>query len=264
MIFPGVDRPTPTIYWELCREGVDDCRYVATLQQQIRQAKEWGQVAAARQAENVLAPLIAGDASVVEQFLAFGRYRWRIAREILALQGDRELTLPFTAVPDNPPSPVQLGPNLVENPSFEEPPQADGSPPGRYHLGYPSAKGKPAGALQVTDEVAHSGRYSLKWDLSKVAEAGSTRREPRWLTVNVTLPSDSVKRLRGQRVRTGYWMRLGAGTTIPGLQLRQTLKDKPGEGFYYSGGVSDPSVWNHFETEGRLSPDLESMDIHTW
>ena len=23
-------------------------------------------------------------------------------------------------------------------------------------------------------------------------------------------------------------------------------------------------MWNHFETEGRLSPDLESMDIHTW
>ena len=39
VIFPGVDKPTPTIYWELCREGVDDCRYVATLQQQIRQAR---------------------------------------------------------------------------------------------------------------------------------------------------------------------------------------------------------------------------------
>jgi hypothetical protein len=80
----------------------------------------------------------------------------------------------------------------------------------------------------------------------------------------VTLPSDAVKQLRGQRVRIGYWMRLGAGTTVPGLQLRQNLKDKPGAGFHYSGGVSDPSVWNHFETEGRLSPDLESMDIHTW
>jgi len=65
-------------------------------------------------------------------------------------------------------------------------------------------------------------------------------------------------------VRFGYWTRLGAGTTVPGLQLRQNLKDKPGEGFYYSGGVGDPSVWNHFETEGRLSPELESMDMHTW
>jgi hypothetical protein len=28
--------------------------------------------------------------------------------------------------------------------------------------------------------------------------------------------------------------------------------------------VADPAVWNHFETEGRLSTDLQSMDIHTW
>jgi len=137
-------------------------------------------------------------------------------------------------------------------------------PPGRYSLGYPSAKTKPVGALKVTDEVAHTGRYSLKWDLSQVAAAESTSRGTRWLTVNVTLPSETVRRLRGQRVRIGYWMRLGAGTTIPGLQLRQNLKDGPGDRFSYSGGVADPSVWNHFETEGRLSPELESMDIHTW
>lgn len=264
VIFPGVDRPTPTIYWELCREGVDDCRYVATLQQQIRQAKERGQVAAAQRAERVLTPLLAANAPEIGEPTAFGRYRWRIAREILALQGDRELALPFAAAPDNPPRPIQLGPNLVENPSFEDPPQADGSPRGRYSLGYLRTTNKSAGALRVTDEAAHSGRYSLKWDLSQVSEVESTRREPRWLTVNVTLPSDTVKRLRGQRVRIGYWMRLGAGTTIPGLQLRQNLKDKPGEGFYYSGGVADPSVWNHFETEGRLNPDSQSMDIHTW
>ena len=59
-------------------------------------------------------------------------------------------------------------------------------------------------------------------------------------------------------------MRLGAGTTTPGLQLRQNVKDGPGDRFSYSGGIADPSVWNHFETEGRLSTDLESMDIHTW
>jgi hypothetical protein len=59
-------------------------------------------------------------------------------------------------------------------------------------------------------------------------------------------------------------VKLGGGTTVPGLGLRQNLKDGPGEGFYYRGGVEDPAVWNHFETEGRLSPDLQSMDIHTW
>jgi hypothetical protein len=74
----------------------------------------------------------------------------------------------------------------------------------------------------------------------------------------------AVKSLRGKRVKVGYWMRLGSGTTVPGLGLRQNLKGEPGEGFYFRGGVGDPAVWNHFETEGRLSNDLESMDIHTW
>jgi hypothetical protein len=264
VIFPGVDGPTPTIYWELCREGIDDCRYVATLQRQIRQAKEQGENERAQRAERVLEPLLAADAPTIDNPLAFGRYRWRIAREILDLRGDRELALPFAAVADNPPRPDKIGPNLVENPSFEAPPQADGLPSGRYHIGYPTAKEKSVGALRVTDEAAHSGRSSLKWDLGKVADAESVRRGPRWLTVNVGLSSDTVKSLRGKRVKVGYWLRLGGGATVPGLGLRQNLKEGPGEGFYYRGGVQDPAVWNHFETEGRLSNDLESMDIHTW
>ena len=264
VVFPGIDGPTPTIYWELCREGVDDGRYVATLQQQILHAKAQGQTEAAQRAERVLEPLLAADASQIENPAAFGRYRWRIAREILTLRGDHELALPFAAVADNPSQPDKVGPNLVENPSFEAPPQADGLPSGRYHIGYPVAKEQPVGALRVTDEAAHSGRYSLKWDLSQVADARASGRDPRWLTVNVSLPTETVKSLRGKRVKVGYWMRVGGGTTVPGLGLRQNLKAGPGEGLYYRGGVDDPSVWNHFETEGRLSQDLESRDIHTW
>ena len=264
VIFPGVDRPTPTIYWELCREGVDDCRYVATLQQEIRKARERGETQAAQRAQRVLEPLIAADAPRIRDPRAFSRYRWRIAREILALQGDDEYALSFAAVAENPPSPTKLGPNLLENPSFEVPARTDGTPPGSYHLGYPAMKKKPIEALQVTDEVAHSGRFSLKWDLSKVADQEYKGRHTRWLTVNVGFSSETVKRLRGKRVRFGYWMRLGGGTTVPGLGLRQYLKDGAGPGFYYRDGVDDPSVWNHFETEGRLSNDLESMDIHTW
>ena len=264
VIFPGVDRPTPTIYWELCREGVDDCRYVATLQQEIRKAKERGAVQAAQRAQRVLEPLLAADAPRIGNPLAFGRYRWRIAREILALQGDKQQTLPFAAIAENPPSPLKLGPNLLANPSFEATANADGTPPGSYHLGYPTMKEKPIKALQVTDEVAHSGRFSLKWDLSKVADPEHKGRHTRWLTVNVGFSSDMVKSLRGKRVKVGYWMRLGAGTAVPGLGVRQYLKEGPGDGFYYRGGVDDPSVWNHFETEGRLNDDLVSMDIHTW
>ncbi len=264
VIFPGVDRPTPTIYWELCREGVDDCRYVATLQQEIRKAKERGQIGAAQRTQRVLEPLIAADAPRVRNPLAFSRYRWRIAREILALQGDDEYTLSFAAVAENPPTQIKLGPNLLDNPSFEEPAKADGTPPGSYNLGYPTMKVKPIGALKVTDEAAHSGKYSLKWDLSKVADSEYKGRHTRWLTVNVGFSSDMVKSLRGKRVKVGYWIRLGGGTTIPGLGVRQYLKDGPGDGFYYTGGMDDPAVWNHFETEGRLSEDLVSMDIHTW
>lgn len=119
-------------------------------------------------------------------------------------------------------------------------------------------------ALIVTDEAAHSGRFSLKWDLSKVADPKSTGRDPRWLVVNVGFNPETVKSLRGRPVKVGYWMRLGGGQTVPGLGLRQTLKEGSGDGFYYRGGVTDPAAWNHFETEGRLSPDLQSMDIHTW
>ena len=199
--------------------------------------------------------------------MTFSRYRWRIAREILALQDNRNhrnLTLSFAAVASNPPAPLKLGPNLVANPSFEDPPPADGAPPGRYYLGYPEPNEKPAGALSVTDEAAHSGRFSLKWDLSKVANAAPVGRDPRWLVVNVGFDGETVKSLRGKRFKVGYWMRLGGGQTVPGLGLRQNLKDRPGEGSYYRGGVADPAVWNHFETEGRLSTAVESMDIHTW
>lgn len=73
-----------------------------------------------------------------------------------------------------------------------------------------------------------------------------------------------MKGLRGKRVKVGYWMRVGGGAAVPGMGLRQNLKAGPGEGFYYRGGVEDPAVWNHFQTEGRLSQDLDSMDIHTW
>jgi hypothetical protein len=174
------------------------------------------------------------------------------------------LVLPFAAVAENPPAPTSLGANVVANASFEEPAQPDGTPPGRYYLGYPKPDERPASAFMVTEETAHSGRFSLKWDLSKVADPKATGRDPRWLVVNVGFDPETIKSLRGKRVKVGYWIKLGGGQTIPGLGLRQTLKEKPGDGFYYRGGVADPAAWNHFETEGRLSPDLQSMDIHTW
>lgn len=119
VIFPGVDAPTPTIYWELCREGVDDCRYVATLQEQIRQARQRGESQAAQRAQAVLDPLLNPEARPIENPLSFARLRWRVAREILNLMGRRELALSFPAVLTNTAAPEQVGPNVITDPSFE-------------------------------------------------------------------------------------------------------------------------------------------------
>ncbi len=264
VVFPGVDRLTPTIYWELCREGVDDCRYVATLQEEIRRAKERGQAKAAQRAEQVLAPLVDPEARPIDQPLSCGRYRWRIAREILALRGDRRLALGFPAVAANADAPDKMGPNLIADPSFEAGPQADGFPTGGYAIADPYSKpdARPVGALSVTDEVAHSGKHSLKWDFGKAEGKGFVYGRDHYLIVNVQVPRDQAQSLRGKRVRVGYWFRLGGGGSTPGMTLRQSGKGEFMGGLSYTSGIDDPTVWNHFVTEGRLRSDFESLDIH--
>lgn len=264
VVFPGVDKLTPTIYWELCREGVDDCRYVATLQQQIRAAKARGQSDAPQRAEQVLASLLDPDAPPVEHPLAFTRYRWRIAREILSLMGDRRLALSFSAVVNNAAVAEKSGPNVIEDPSFENGPQADGFPGLGYQIAdrYSKPEAKAVGALRVTDEAAHTGRFSLKWDFSKAAGKGFLYDRNRYLIVNVQVPPEAAKRLRGQRVKVGCWFRLGGGSLVPGLNLRQSGKGEYLGGIEYTGGVEDPAVWNRFQAEGRLRTDFESLDIH--
>jgi hypothetical protein len=264
VVFPGVDRLTPTIYWELCREGVDDCRYVATLQEKIRQAKDLGRFEPAQRAEKVLAPILDPEAPPIGQPLAFARYRWRIAREILSLMGSSPYGLDFIAVVNNKAVTERTGTNLIEDASFENGPQADGFPGLGYQIAdrYAKPEAKPVGALQVMDEVAHSGRFSLKWDFSKAAGKGFLYDRNRYLIVNVQVPQEAAKRLRGQRVKVGCWFRLGAGSLVPGMQLRQSGKGDDLGGFEYTGGVEDPAVWNPFQAEGRLRNDLESLDIH--
>ena len=264
VIFPGVDRPTPTIYWELCREGVDDCRYVATLQQEVARARERGQTAAARRAEQVLAPIIDPEGPAIGHPLAFTRYRWRIAREVLSLLGNRRLGLPFAALTDNRATPETLGPNLIADPSFEDGPQADGFPTAGYYITdpYSQPEARPVDALVVTEDVAHSGRYSLKWDFGQAEGKGSTYGRDRWLIVNVQVPKDAAQALRGKRARVGYWFRLGGGSSTPGMTLRQFGGGEFLGGLSYTGGIEDPTVWNHFVTEGRLRDDFEGLDIH--
>lgn len=264
VILPGVDAPMPTIYWELCREGVDDCRYVATLQQQIRLARERGEVQAARRGEQVLEPLLNADAQPISEPLAFSRCRWRIAREILNLTGHREPALSFPAVVSNPASAEKLGPNEIPDPSFEAGPQADGFPVPTYQIAdaYATPEKRPVGALAVTDEVARSGRYSLKWDFGKATGKGSVYDGKRYLIVNVQVPQDTARALRGKRVTVGYWFRLGGGAAVPGMTLRQSGKQEYLDVLSHRGGVDDPAMWNRFQAEGRLRNDFENLDIH--
>jgi len=269
VLLPGADGPIPTIYWELCREGVDDCRYVATLQDAIDRADDEN---AARRARAVLAPLLDPQATPIGHPVSFHRYRWQLAREILSLADSADLTPAISFTPAVSASAMEetLEANVIENPSFESQPQADGLPgwPYPYDDPYSEARGKPSGAISVTDEVAYDGKQSLKWDFAKSEGKGSEYGRSQYLIINVQVADDLVPRLIGRRVRVGMWVRTGGGTLIPGMNLRM-FGTRDGEyGFLdsipYQGGLEDPAVWNRFEAEGAILPETEKIDIHTF
>jgi hypothetical protein len=124
---------------------------------------------------------------------------------------------------------------------------------------YAKPEAKPVGALRVTDEAAHTGRFSLKWDFSQAAGKGFLYDRNRYLIVNVQVPPEAAKNLRGRRVKVGCWFRLGGGSLVPGLNLRQSGNGEYLGGIEYTGGVEDPAVWNHFQAEGRLRNDFASL-----
>ncbi len=70
--FIGLDgKPIPTIQWELCREGIDDARYLVTIESLIPQARARGTSAAGRaadDAERLLAEIRAGVGRDVTQY----------------------------------------------------------------------------------------------------------------------------------------------------------------------------------------------------
>ena len=167
-------------------------------------------------------------------------------------------------MPDNATGQESLGPNLIADPSFEAGPQADGFPTPGYSISdqYSESVARPVDALVVTDEIAHSGQYCLKWDFSQAEGKGSVYGRDRWLIVNVQVPPEAAKALQGKRVKVGYWFRLGGGSATPGMTLRQFGKGEFLGGLSYTGGIEDPTVWNHFQSEGRLRSDFEGLDIH--
>ncbi|MCL4206971.1 MAG: hypothetical protein KJ000_31195 [Pirellulaceae bacterium] len=87
--------PIPVTLWEAYREGIDDGRYVYTLQQAIARAKQRGGQAAERAAEAQRELAYVWDAiQVLEKYKhddlwsgeAFDAYRWLLATQIMALQ----------------------------------------------------------------------------------------------------------------------------------------------------------------------------------
>ena len=90
--------------------------------------------------------------------------------------------------------PERAGPNLIVDPSFEAGPQEDGFPVPSYAIAerYSKSEAKPVGALVVTDEVAHSGRYCLKWDFGNAVGKGSLYDGKRYLIVNVQVPQEAA------------------------------------------------------------------------
>jgi len=112
--YPGNGRPVPTIEWEALREGIDDFRYVYTLERAIARARAEGSAQAASTAEEAGRLLDELRDDVVSDLEEYERrklnfhtesiwpaekyddWRSRIARMIVRLQ-------PLTSIPKTPP-----------------------------------------------------------------------------------------------------------------------------------------------------------------
>ena len=97
VVYVSEDKVWPTLYYEEMREGIDDGRYIATLQLLIAETKKRGgaeETAAAAKAENVLKDLQKNIRVNMSHYRTYGywhnsvydKMRWRIAKQIMALQ----------------------------------------------------------------------------------------------------------------------------------------------------------------------------------
>jgi hypothetical protein len=246
VLLPGVRKPTPTIYWELCREGVDDVRYLTTLRNAIDAAPDRSdpRVAAARQ---VLDGIVSGEEIAYPEM--FDRLRWRVAEQILSLKGHGDRPEAFVSESRA----IEWGENLFTNPGWES---------GRAEpcfLNYPPA-------LTISQDVVHGGKYSLRWSGADATDAPSYEGK-RLLVVNVNVPAAAARQLAGKLVKVGLWVRVDGGRlALAGARLR-CFKTENGQSVYAGGieansGIEDFSVWNKLEGIGTLPPDSERLDLH--
>lgn len=264
VLFPSTGKPIPTIYWEIVREGVDDTRYVAALRKEIKEAKQRGETVKSAHAEKFLDTLLRSDAPQISVPSAFSGLRWGLAREILSLRGDDSFKLPDGEVRHLFPQTVSRGPNLMLNPSFEEPAQANGLP-GKPFTVNDQFMGKienSSGPMLVSTEMPHDGKYSLKLDFSK-AKVNEDFGKLSYLCVNVPISREVLEQLRGKRVKAGMWFKLSNGSrVIPRLWVRTFMEDKKYLYFRTPPEISDLVTWNIQETEARIPRDVKSMDLH--
>jgi hypothetical protein len=86
-------RPIPVVLWEAYREGIDDGRYITTLERWIETARAAGLSRQAQEAEADL-KFVWDSIDVREKYKydlawesdAFDVYRWVLARQIMRLQ----------------------------------------------------------------------------------------------------------------------------------------------------------------------------------
>jgi len=105
--YPEATGPIPTIEWEGLREGIDDFRYLHTLELEIADARQTGSAAARALADEAEALLGRVRAEVVDDLAVYDerglnfhvdsiweheqydRFRWQVAEQIAALQAAR-------------------------------------------------------------------------------------------------------------------------------------------------------------------------------
>ncbi len=262
VLLPGLYKPQPSIYWEICREGIDDCRYVETLKNAVKNSKE-----DTRNAKKLLKNILSGDAPEIEDSRQFQRLRWRIAREIIRLQ-DKTADIPALILDSVKKDIGSLSDNLLPNGSFEKGPVENGFPKAPFTINDQFAKRSvpPVGAIKVTAEKAYSGKYSLKFDFSESDGKGYfAAKGKRYLLMNVDIPPQILKKIRGRtiRVQAKIMTTDPSGMVLPGIKLREYTKTGI-DGTLCKDKYQDTVVWNTFMIEKNIAGEARKVDIHVF
>jgi Glycoside hydrolase 123 N-terminal domain/Beta-agarase/YXIM esterase-like, galactose-binding domain-like len=260
VLLPGIYKPQPSIYWEICREGVDDCRYVETLKKTLKDAK-----VNTEQSKKVLDNILSSNAPAIDNPLQFQRLRWRIAREILRLKGYSVSNESF-AMKQKKNGVVKLSDNILPNGSFENGAKPNGFPKAPFTVNDQFAKNSvpPIDAISLSKEKSYSGKYSMKLDFSKSDGKGYfAAKGKRYLIVNIVVPKDIVAKIRNRKVKIQAKILTTdpSGTVLPGMQLRQYLKSGM-DSLLSKDKYQDTVVWNTFSIEKEIDKDARKVDIH--